>query len=101
MSCARQASTWPRGARRAHRSRRRWLSRALIDSLISVPLATVLALSIAVLLTQNIAFQGVFRTLFYMPPLVTDVAVAIAWIMMLHPDYGISALVYDEGGLRR
>lgn len=72
----------------------------LIYSLISVPLATILALSIAVLLNQNIAFQGVFRTLFYMPALVTGVAVAITWIMVLHPDYGISALVFEFFGLR-
>ena len=62
----------------------------LIYTLISVPLATIMALSIAVLLNQNIKFQGGFRTLFYMPALVQGVAVAVTWIMVLHPDYGIS-----------
>lgn len=71
-----------------------------IYTLISVPLATVIALTIAVLLNQNIKFVGVFRTLFYMPALVTGVAVAIVWIMVLHPDFGISALVFEFFGLR-
>jgi multiple sugar transport system permease protein len=72
----------------------------LIYTLISVPLATIIALSIAVLLNQNLKFQGIFRTLFYMPALVTGVAVAITWIMVLHPDFGISALVFEFFGLR-
>ena len=72
----------------------------LIYTLISVPLATVMALSIAVLLNQNINFQGVFRTMFYMPALVQGVAVAVTWIMVLHPDYGISALVFEFFGMR-
>jgi multiple sugar transport system permease protein len=72
----------------------------LIYTLISVPLATIIALSIAVLLNQNLKFQGIFRTLFYMPALVTGVAVAITWIMVLHPDYGISALIFEFFGLR-
>jgi multiple sugar transport system permease protein len=72
----------------------------VIYTLISVPLATIIALSIAVLLNQNIKLQGVFRTLFYMPALVTGVAVAITWIMVLHPDFGISALVFEFFGLR-
>src|SRR5687768_6277886 len=72
----------------------------LIYTLISVPLATIMALSIAVLLNQNIKFQGIFRTMFYMPALVQGVAVAVTWIMVLHPDYGISALVFEFFGLR-
>jgi multiple sugar transport system permease protein len=72
----------------------------LIYTLISVPLATIIALSIAVLLNQNLKFQGVFRTLYYMPSLVTGVAVAITWIMVLHPEYGISAMIFEFFGLR-
>lgn len=72
----------------------------LIYTLISVPLATILALSIAMLLNQNLKFQGVFRTLFYMPALVTGVAVAVTWLMVLHPDFGISALVFEAFGMR-
>lgn len=76
------------------------LTNTFLYTFISVPLATVIALSIAMLLNQGIMFQGIFRTLFYMPALVTGVAVAIVWIMVLHPDFGISALVFEFFGGR-
>lgn len=76
------------------------LTNTALYTFISVPLATTLALLIAVLLNQNIKGQGVFRTLFYMPALVTGVAVAIVWLMVLQPDYGISALLFNAIGLK-
>ena len=76
------------------------LTNTALYTFISVPLATTLALLIAVLLNQNIMGQGIFRTLFYMPALVTGVAVAIVWLMVLQPDYGISALVFNAFGLK-
>ncbi len=76
------------------------LTNTALYTFISVPLATTLALLIAVLLNQNIKGQGIFRTLFYMPALVTGVAVAIVWLMVLQPDYGISALVFNFFGLK-
>jgi len=76
------------------------LTNTALYTLISVPLATTLALLIAVLLNQNIKGQGIFRTLFYMPALVTGVAVAIVWLMVLQPDYGISAIVFGFFGLK-
>jgi multiple sugar transport system permease protein len=76
------------------------LTNTALYTLISVPLATTLALLIAVLLNQNIKGQGIFRTLFYMPALVTGVAVAIVWLMVLQPDYGISAIVFGAFGLK-
>lgn len=69
-------------------------------TVIAVPLATIIALSIAILLNQHMKFQGIFRTLFYMPALVTGVAVAIVWIMVLHPEFGISAIVFEFFGLK-
>lgn len=72
----------------------------IIYTVIAVPLATTIALTIAMLLNQNIQGQGIFRTLYYMPALVQGVAVAIVWIMVLHPDFGISAMVFEFFGLK-
>jgi multiple sugar transport system permease protein len=72
----------------------------IIYTIIAVPLATVIALTIAILLNQNIQGQGIFRTLYYMPALVQGVAVAIVWIMVLHPEFGISAMVFEFFGLK-
>src|SRR5919201_4138109 len=74
------------------------LTNTALYTFISVPLATTLALLIAVLLNQNIMGQGIFRTLFYMPALVTGVAGAIVWLMVLEADYGLSAPVFGAFG---
>src|SRR5579884_2654207 len=66
---------------------------------VSVPLATILALSIAVILNEELRWRGFFRTMYYMPAVVNGAAAAIVWIMVLHPDFGISALVFEAVGL--
>jgi multiple sugar transport system permease protein len=71
-----------------------------IYTLVSVPLASAIALVIAVMLNQNLRFQGIFRTLYYLPAVVTGVAVAIVWIMVLHPEFGISAMVFEFFGFK-
>jgi len=71
-----------------------------IYTFVSVPVSAAIALTIALLLNQNVKFQGLFRTLYYMPAVVTGVAVAIVWIMVLHPEFGISALVFESVGLQ-
>jgi multiple sugar transport system permease protein len=65
-----------------------------------VPLATIIAITIAVLLNQNIRFQGLFRTLYYLPAVVSGVAVALVWLWVLNPDYGISAFVFRAFGMK-
>jgi len=54
-----------------------------------VPLSTTVALSIAVLLNQGIKGQGVWRTIYYLPSVVSGVAVALLWRWIYHPDIGL------------
>ncbi len=70
-----------------------------IYTFVSVPVATIMSMLIAVLLNQNVKFQGIFRTLYYMPAVVSGVAVALVWIWVLNPDYGLSAVVFSAFGL--
>jgi multiple sugar transport system permease protein len=65
-----------------------------------VPLATVLAMSIAVMLNQKLRLQGIFRTLYYMPAIVSGVAVSLVWLWVLHPDFGLSGVVFQALGLK-
>jgi len=60
-----------------------------IYTLATVPLSTVIALSISLMLNQGVLFQGVFRVIYYLPALVTGVAVAILWSWVLNPDMGL------------
>lgn len=72
----------------------------VIYTFISVPVATVLSMMIAVLLNQNLKFQGIFRTLYYLPAVVSGVAVALVWIWVLHPDFGLSATIFEAFGMK-
>jgi multiple sugar transport system permease protein len=71
-----------------------------VYTFVLVPFATVIAMSIAILLNQGIRAQGLFRTLYYLPAVVSGVAVALVWAIVLHPDFGISALVFEAFGLK-
>jgi multiple sugar transport system permease protein len=54
-----------------------------------VPLSTALALLIAVLLNQGIAGQSVWRTIYYLPSVVSGVAVSLLWRWLYQPDVGL------------
>lgn len=55
----------------------------------SVPLSTAFAMLIALMLNQDIKVRGVWRTLYYMPSIVSGVAVAIIWQWMFNPSFGL------------
>ena len=54
-----------------------------------VPLTTVFALMIAVMLNQGVFGQGVFRTIYYLPSVVSGVAVSIIWFWLFSPRRGL------------
>jgi multiple sugar transport system permease protein len=54
----------------------------------SVPLRMLIALFFAVLLNQNVRGIALFRTIFYLPSVVTGVATSMLWLMLLNPDVG-------------
>jgi len=57
--------------------------------LVSVPLAQVLALSLALLLNQRIRLLGFWRIVFYLPAVVSGVAGSVLWSWMYHNQLGI------------
>ncbi len=57
--------------------------------LVSVPLQVVLGYAVALLLNQKVRGLSVFRTIFYLPSVVSGVAVALMWIWVFQPDMGI------------
>jgi multiple sugar transport system permease protein len=54
----------------------------------SVPLGIVGALFLAVLLNQRVRGQNIFRTIFYLPSVITGVATALVWVLLLNPEIG-------------
>jgi multiple sugar transport system permease protein len=55
----------------------------------AVPLNTTLAMLIALMLNQDIKVQGLWRTLYYMPSIVSGVAVSIIWAWLFNPRFGL------------
>ena len=60
-----------------------------VYTILAVPFGTAIALVIAVLLNQKIRPLGFWRTVYYLPALVSGVAVAVLWGWVLDPDYGL------------
>lgn len=66
------------------------LGNTLYLVVLGLPLSILSALAIALLLNvKGIRGISVFRTIFYLPVVVPTVAVAILWIWLLNPQYGL------------
>lgn len=51
--------------------------------------ALVLGVAMALLLNQKLPGIGLFRTLYYLPSVMPTVAVAVLWLWVLNPEYGL------------
>lgn len=57
--------------------------------LISLPLKLVLGLMLALLLNNRLPGMNFFRTVFYIPAVISGVAVSLMWMWLLQPDTGV------------
>jgi multiple sugar transport system permease protein len=62
---------------------------SLVYTALYVPLHTLTALGIALLLHEARSFKGIFRTLFYLPAITPAVATSFLWISILNPNDGL------------
>lgn len=58
-------------------------------AILAVPLIIATSLAIAVLVSKNRRGVGIFRVIYYMPAIVSGVAVAIVFKWILDPSYGL------------
>lgn len=58
-------------------------------ALIFVPLNMIIALILAMLLTQHVKGVKIFRTIFYLPSVISGVAISIIWGWIFNTKYGI------------
>lgn len=65
-------------------------------ALMSVPLTLIFGFFLALLLNQKIKGLSIWRTIFYLPSILSGVAVIIMWILILNPEFGLvnSMLAY-------
>ncbi|MBP8637561.1 MAG: sugar ABC transporter permease [Dictyoglomi bacterium] len=61
----------------------------IIYSIFSVPLGIITSLILAILLNQKIRGLAWFRTIFYIPSVISGVAVSLLWMWIFNPEFGI------------
>lgn len=73
--------------------------RTFYYALLSVPLAMVGSLFVALLLNQKLVGTAVWRTLYFLPTLTPIVAAALLWRWMLNPDVGLINYLLEQIGI--
>lgn len=58
-------------------------------TVLAVPLGIIFALFLAVVLNQRVPGLAIFRTIFYLPSVISGVAVSLLWLWLLNPTIGL------------
>ncbi|MBM4017973.1 MAG: sugar ABC transporter permease [Planctomycetes bacterium] len=80
------------GDARFHRS----LGVTLVYAAVAIPLGVVLAMTLAMFLNARVRGQPFYRVIFYIPHLVPTVVVAILWLWIFNPKYGLLNIVLAQ-----
>jgi multiple sugar transport system permease protein len=72
----------------------------VVYAVVAVPLWLVLSLLVALLMNQNVPGISVFRTVYYLPAVISGVAVALLWRWIFNPEFGILNLLLSYAGVR-
>ena len=65
----------------------------------SIPISMAIGLGLALLLNQKLRGVGVYRTVYYVPVVTSMVAVAMIWIQLFDPLYGVLSNALERIGL--
>lgn len=66
----------------------------------AVPLNLICGLLLALLLNQKIKALSIIRTIYYMPAVISGVAVSILWIWIFNPEIGILNAILASFGIK-
>lgn len=79
-----------------------WISvyNTLYFAIVSIPLAIIVSFLLAMMLNAKIKFQVVYRTIYFLPTLVPEVALALVWVYLFTPGTGLINLPFDWLGIR-
>jgi multiple sugar transport system permease protein len=75
------------------------LGNTLIFAALFVPLATVVAFGLALLLNTKVRFMALYRTVFFVPSLVPVVSLVILWMWLFNGEHGLINLVLGSVGI--
>jgi multiple sugar transport system permease protein len=69
------------------------MKKSLVNTLyltvFGVPINMLAGLAIALLMNQDVRGIGIFRTIWYLPSVLSSVAVAVLWLWILNPRFGL------------
>jgi multiple sugar transport system permease protein len=68
-------------------------------TIVAVPLGIVMALIVALLLNQRVPFLSFWRTIYYLPSVISGVAVTLLWRWVMQPQFGIFNYVLSLVGI--
>lgn len=72
----------------------------LIYTAMAIPAGILSALGIALILNSKMRLLPLYRTLFFLPILVPDIALSIVWLQMFNPQFGLAnALIEGTASL--
>lgn len=68
-------------------------------TLLYVPLSVILPLLLAVIMNQKLRGIGIFRSAFFLPAVVSTVAIGIVWLWLYHEEFGVFNYALRSVGL--
>ncbi len=77
---------------RFHRS----MGVTLVYAAVAIPIGVVLALALAMFLNARIRGQSFYRVIYYIPHLVPTVVVAILWLWIFNPKFGLVNIILAQ-----
>jgi multiple sugar transport system permease protein len=66
----------------------------------TIPLSMAIGLGLALLLNQKLRGLGIYRTIYYVPVVTSMVAVAMIWIQLFDPLYGVISNSLESIGIK-
>jgi multiple sugar transport system permease protein len=66
----------------------------------SVPGGTIIALALAMVLSQNLRGVNIWRTIFFIPSILSSIAVAILWLYIFRPEGGLLNMALGVFGIQ-
>jgi multiple sugar transport system permease protein len=75
------------------------VTNTLYFALVSIPLNIVLGVSLALLLNLEVRGMSIYRTVFFLPSIVPQVASALLWAWILNPQFGLANSMLKAIGL--
>lgn len=78
----------------------RSLSVTLRYALLSVPLHLICGFFLALMLNQKIRGLSIWRTIFYLPSVLSGVSVIVLWVLVLSPEFGLVNSILQNFGIQ-